>query len=180
MSAERRTWYDILGVEPDAPVRKIRAIYRLRSREAYPRRPGVGNEELQKHLNEAYQILKDPKRRKAYNELLGLPTKPRALKMGKPIYEEITVSSDRKAQSQHVPYTFSRWEPCSRCWGEGCPRCQGKGKTQETVSLTVTIPSNASQVIVAGQGAVSEPGGSRGDLILYVVWVQAEPGTTAK
>ena len=73
------TLYDILGVEPDAPPEKIKAIFRLRSREVYPRREGVGNEELQKQLNEAYEILKDPDKRREYNEQTRLPTTPHKL-----------------------------------------------------------------------------------------------------
>lgn len=161
-----RTLYDILGVDPKAPAEKIRAIYRLRTHAAYPRQPGVGSEEKQKQLNEAYRILRDPAKRRLYNEQTGLPLNPRALKPGRPIFQEIKVS----APDTPLPYTFSRWEPCARCWGEGCSRCQGKGKTREAVHLTVTVPPRAAQVLVEGQGAMSEPGGSRGDLILYVVW----------
>lgn len=164
------TLYGVLGVEPDAPAEKIKAIYRLRSRENYPRREGVGNEDLQKQLNEAYRTLRDPEKRQAYNQEMGLPTDPRPLKPGKPIYQEIRL--DSQSANQPVPYTFSRWEPCPRCWGEGCSRCHHKGKRLETVTLTVTVPPGASQVLVEGQGAMAEPGGRRGDLILYVVWVQ--------
>jgi DnaJ-class molecular chaperone len=163
------TLYDILGVEPKAPAEKIRAIYRLRTRETYPRRPGVGNEEVQKQLNEAYEILKDPDKRRAYNEQMGLPLSPRSLKPGRTIFQEIEIAT--QSTNRPISYTFSRWEPCPRCWGEGCSRCRGKGKTRETVNLAVTIPPDVSQVLVEGQGAVGEPGGNRGDLILYVVWV---------
>jgi DnaJ-class molecular chaperone len=165
-----RSWtlYDILGVEPDAPPEKIRAIYRLRSREAYPHREGIGDEELQKQLNEAYGILKDPEKRRDYNEQMRLPANPRPLKPGKPSYQEIRVSNQHA--NRPVSYTFSRWEPCSRCWGEGCTRCRGRGKTLEAASLTVTIPPGASRHLIEGQGIITEPGGSRGDLILYVIW----------
>ena len=163
----KRTLYDILGVEPDAPIEKIRAVYRLRSKETYPRSPGVGDEELQKQINGAYDILQDPEKRQEYNRQLGLP-KPRSLKPGQPIYEEISVSLETKANQ--IPVSLSRWEPCNRCWGEGCTGCQGQGKRLETISLTVTISPGVSQVVVEGQGAITEPGGSRGDLILYVVW----------
>lgn len=161
------TYYDLLGIEPNAPAQKIRAVYRLRSRETHPDGRN-GNEELQKLLNEAYEILRDPEKRREYNQQMGLPANPRALKLGQPIYEEIRLDSYHL--TQQVPFSFSRWEPCSLCWGEGCRHCRWKGKTLEEVLLTVTIPTGVSQVVVRGQGARSEPGGSRGDLILYVVW----------
>jgi DnaJ-class molecular chaperone len=162
-----RTLYDIFGVEPNAPIEKIRAFYRLKSREAHPDREN-GNEELQKLLNDAYEILRDPKKRKQYNQQMGLPLKPRAIKPGGPAYQEIEVS--RKDANQPISYTFSRWEPCGRCWGEGCNHCQGRGKIPETVTLTVIIPVGVSQYLVEGQGRIAEPGGSRGDLVLYVIW----------
>lgn len=162
------TLYDVLGVEPDAPAEKIKAIYYLRSREVYPYRPGVGDEELQKQLNEAYQALKNPEKRRAYNEVMKLPLTPRPLKPGKPIYIEVRVNQETSPDTP-IPLTFSRWEPCRRCWGEGCTFCQQKGKQRETVALTLKIPHKAQQLLVEGQGAVSEPGGNRGDLIVYVV-----------
>jgi DnaJ-class molecular chaperone len=165
---DKRTLYDVLGVEPNAPVEKIRAIYRWRSRQTYPRSPGVGNEELQKQLNGAYNILQDPEKRREYNEKMGLPLKPRPLKPGKPTYQEISV--DTQDANRPISYVFTRWEPCSRCWGEGCTRCQGRGKTLETVRLCVTVPAGVSQFLVEGQGTMTEPGSSRGDLILYVIW----------
>jgi DnaJ-class molecular chaperone len=161
------TLYDIFGVEPNAPIEKIRAVYRLRSQEAHPDREN-GSEERQKLLNDAYGILKDPEKRREYNEQMGLPLKPRSLKSGKPAYQEIAIS--RQDANQPVSYTFNRWEPCGRCWGEGCIYCQGKGKILETVELTVIIPADVSQYLVEGQGRAAEPGGSRGDLVLYVVW----------
>jgi DnaJ-class molecular chaperone len=162
------TYYDLLGVEPNAPVEKIRAIYRLRSRQVHPDR-GDGDEERQKQLNGAYGVLSDPEKRREYNQRLGLPVKPRALKSGQPIYEEIQV--DKHNQTRQVPFNFTRWEPCWRCWGEGCHHCQGKGKTLEQVGLIASVPAGVSQVVVERQGARTEPGGTRGDLILYVVWV---------
>lgn len=161
-------YYDLLGIEPNAPAEKIKAIYRLRSKDAYPRREGVGNEELQKQLNQAYEILKDPEKRREYNQQMGLPLKLRALKPGYPIYEEVQITP-HDGQAIDVPFDFSRWEPCRRCWGDGCHHCQGKGKILEKVSLMLSIPAGVSQVLVAGQGIMSEPGGSRGDLIVYVV-----------
>jgi curved DNA-binding protein CbpA len=86
----------------------------------------VGNEELQKQLNVAYEILRDSDKRKEYNQLLGLPLNPRSLRAGKPSYQEIQV--DTQAANQPVSYTFFRWEPCERCWGEGCRYC-GAGQS---------------------------------------------------
>lgn len=162
-----RTLYDVFGVEPNAPAEKIRAIFRLRTQQNHPDRKN-GNGDLQKLLNEAYAILRDPDKRREYNEKLGLPLTPRSLKSGKPVYGEITL--EHQQANQPVTYSFSRWEPCNRCWGEGCSRCHHQGKIREQVTLTVTVPAGVSQHLVEDQGRVVEPGGNRGDLILYVIW----------
>lgn len=161
------TLYDVLEVEPNAPAAKIQAVFRLRTRQAHPDRKN-GNEDTQKLLNEAYTILRDPDKRREYNQQLGLPAKPRPLKPGKPVYGEIEL--DRQEANRPTTYSFTRWEPCHRCWGVGCSRCQRKGKVRETVTLTLTVPAGVSQYLVENQGRATDPGGSRGDLVLYVIW----------
>ena len=161
------TLYDVFGVEPNAPAEKIQAIFRLRTQQAHPDRKN-GNGDLQKLLNEAYAILRDPDKRREYNEQLGLPLTPRSLKPGKTMYGEIELS--RQEANQPTSFSFTRWEPCSRCWGEGCHRCQHKGKVRQTVTLPVSVPAGVSQHLVEGQGGRTEPGGTRGDLVLYVIW----------
>lgn len=161
------TLYDVFGVEPNAPAEKIQALFRLRTQQNHPDRKN-GNGDLQVLLNEAYAILRDPDKRREYNERLGLPVTPRTLKPGKPVYGEIELS--RQDAYQPVSYSFTRWEPCSRCWGEGCARCHYKGKSRKNVTLTVTVPAGVSQHLVEDEGRVIESGGSRGDLILYVIW----------
>lgn len=161
------TLYDVFGVEPNAPAEKIRALFRLRTQQNHPDRKN-GNGDLQALLNEAYAILRNPDKRREYNQQMGLPLPSRSLKPGKPVYGEIAL--ERQQANQPVPYSFSRWEPCSRCWGEGCDRCHSQGKVCEKVTLVVTVPDGVSQHLVEGQGRITEPGGNRGDLILYVIW----------
>jgi DnaJ-class molecular chaperone len=162
-----QTLYDVLGVETNAPAGKIQAIFRLRTQQTHPDRKN-GNGDLQKLLNEAYAVLKDPEKRREYNEEMGLPLNPRPLKPGKTVYGEISLG--RQEANRPTLYSFIRWEPCSRCWGEGCSRCQHKGKIHQTVTLTVTVPAKVSQHLVEDQGKIAEPGGRRGDLVLYVIW----------
>lgn len=161
------TLYDVFGVEPNAPAEKIQALFRLRTQQNHPDRKN-GNGDLQVLLNEAYAILRDPDKRREYNEQMGLPLTPRSLKTGKPAYGEIAL--ERQQANQPVAYSFSRWEPCGRCWGEGCARCHHQGKIRQKVTLTMRVPAGVSQHLVEGQGRVTEPGGGRGDLVLYVIW----------
>jgi hypothetical protein len=66
----RRNYYRILQVQPDAPQEIIQASYRTLMLEL-KRHPDLGgsNEEAAL-LNEAYEILRDPQRRVAYDEEL--------------------------------------------------------------------------------------------------------------
>lgn len=64
------TYYDILGVTPAAPKEIISAVYRAWMK-AMRVHPDLGGDpELAKTINEAYDILKDPERRAAYDERL--------------------------------------------------------------------------------------------------------------
>lgn len=163
------TLYDVLGVEPSAPPEKIRAIYRLRSRATHPRRPGEGDPDRQRLLNEAYEILGDPNQRADYNQAQGISSKPRALRPGASIFAEVAVSKRIAARGGAAKARFTRWKTCHICWGEGCHRCRQKGRIAEEITLTVHVPPGAQKIVVDGQGAAADPGGPRGDLVLYVV-----------
>jgi curved DNA-binding protein CbpA len=63
-------YYGILGCTPDASPDEIRRAYRRRALECHPdRNPGdPGAEERFKRLSEAYAVLTDPARRRAFDE----------------------------------------------------------------------------------------------------------------
>ena len=68
----RRNYYRILHVQPDAPTEIIRASYRTVMREL-KKHPDLGGSTWDAEvLNEAYEILSNPQRRAAYDEELFL------------------------------------------------------------------------------------------------------------
>lgn len=70
--ATPRTYYDILGITPKAPLEIIAAVYRAWM-QALRCHPDLGgDEELAKTINAAYETLKDPERRVAYDERIQL------------------------------------------------------------------------------------------------------------
>jgi curved DNA-binding protein CbpA len=84
----RRNYYRILQVQPDAPMEVIRASYRTQMREL-KRHPDLGgSDEAAAILNEAYEILSNPVRRTAYDKDLlrrYIFTKPTPTDARKPI-----------------------------------------------------------------------------------------------
>ena len=65
-----KDYYEILGVKPDAKDADIKSAYRRLARKYHPDvSKESGAEEKFKSINEAYEALKDPARRKAYDRL---------------------------------------------------------------------------------------------------------------
>src|SRR5919108_2248938 len=68
---EFKDYYAVLGVSPDADEQTIKQAYRKLARQYHPDvNPGdQAAEERFKEVNEAYQALSDPERRRKYDEL---------------------------------------------------------------------------------------------------------------
>jgi len=65
-----KDYYAILGVEPSAGEAEIKATYRRLARKYHPDvSKEAGAEEKFKAINEAYEVLRDQKKRQAYDEL---------------------------------------------------------------------------------------------------------------
>jgi curved DNA-binding protein CbpA len=69
-SMEFKDYYGILGVEPSAGDAEIKTAYRRLARKYHPDvSKEAGAEDKFKAVNEAYEALRDPARRKAYDQL---------------------------------------------------------------------------------------------------------------
>lgn len=65
-----KDYYDILGVKPDATEAAIKSAYRKLARKYHPDvSKEAGAEEKFKSVNEAYEALKDPAKRRAYDQV---------------------------------------------------------------------------------------------------------------
>src|SRR5271154_3698739 len=65
-----KDYYDTLGVKPEATEAQIKSAYRRLARKYHPDvSKESGAEEKFKAVNEAYEALKDPAKRRAYDQL---------------------------------------------------------------------------------------------------------------
>jgi len=67
--AAPKDYYKILGVSEHADAAAIKRAYRELARKYHPDIGGKANEERFKDINEAYQVLSDPKKRQEYDNL---------------------------------------------------------------------------------------------------------------
>ena len=67
---EYKDYYDILGLKKDAPQDEIKRVYRKLARKYHPDVSKEKDAETKfKEVGEAYEVLKDPEKREAYDQL---------------------------------------------------------------------------------------------------------------
>jgi curved DNA-binding protein len=72
-----KDYYDILGIKPEASEAEIKSAYRKLARKYHPDvSKEAGAEEKFKSVNEAYEALKDPAKRKAYDQIKAQGYRP--------------------------------------------------------------------------------------------------------
>jgi DnaJ-class molecular chaperone len=86
------TYYDILGVKPEATRDEIRRAYRAAAHRLHPdRNPAPDAESRFRELAEAYKTLSDTRKRHAYDARLATPPDTGAA----PHYSWTNIASDR-------------------------------------------------------------------------------------
>ncbi len=70
MTVQFKNYYDILGVSRNASKEEIHRAYRKLARKFHPDiNKEAGAEDKFKEINEAHEVLKDPEKRKRYDQL---------------------------------------------------------------------------------------------------------------
>ena len=105
------TWYEVLGVQPDATTREIRRAYVLRARRSHPdfhagadASTRATSEARMRDLNEAWAVLGDPARRTAYDATLASPSRDHSIDAAQPRRADRPTGA---ADPDFVPYDDS-------------------------------------------------------------------------
>lgn len=66
--AQTKDFYETLGVTRDASEEEVKKAFRQQARKYHPDNKETGNEEHFKEINQAYEVLSDPKKRAIYDQ----------------------------------------------------------------------------------------------------------------
>src|SRR5215211_4932764 len=153
--------YKVLGVDKKASDDQIKKAYRKLAREYHPdTNPGDASaEERFKDVQEAYSILSDPDKRRAYDSgggVFGSGFDPGNFRegfggfgagqpaRGRDLETDVHVSFDQAMGGAQVPVSVPMSAPCPTCHGTGakpgtsptvCSRCHGRGVEAESQGL---------------------------------------------
>lgn len=135
--------YEILGVEPTASNRELKKAFMIKARQLHPDKNQDDPNATEKfqELNEAYEVLKDPERRKIYDEygpeglregagqnadfgdilshLFGFNTDPNARPKTRNIIKEIPATLEELYNGAEKKITIERHVVCKKCNGTG-------------------------------------------------------------
>src|SRR5262245_15113717 len=164
-----RDYYDVLGVSPDAGADEIKRAYRQLARRYHPDISGEDRGAMFLEVSRAYEVLRDPARRRAYNAGRGrgadvladevaidFPSAASVLDRmrhsffgdgpGATLSAEIALTPEEAfwgtVVSMHVPFQRT----CARCGGRGevwtdwCGVCRGRGELTVEHEVRLRIP----------------------------------------
>lgn len=122
----RRNYYRLLQVQPDAPVEIIRASYRTMMRELKLHPDLGGTADLAAAINEAYEVLSDPANRAEYDRRLSVQFARRGF----------APSAGVKTPARAYACLFCKHKLARKpSPGERCPGCESPLESQEIASL---------------------------------------------
>jgi DnaJ-class molecular chaperone len=160
--------YDILGVDPSIDEHGLKKAYAKKALECHPDKHPDDPDATEKfqRLNEAWEILKDPERRRIYDEhgaeglranspedfsdLLShvFGSRQNARRRTRDKVEELAVSLEELFSGAEKAVTIERRVPCSVCGASGCKpgfspqpceKCGGRGQVVMVSEMMRTV-----------------------------------------
>jgi curved DNA-binding protein len=190
-----KDYYQVMGLNRDASAKDVKMAYRRLARKYHPDLSKEPNaEEKFKELGEAYEVLKDPEKRKIYDQYgkdwqsrqQGAHTSPQQetwdwnvgrngqeYQFSEDFFESLFGRKQQREQQftghdYHSDLHINLEEAYKGCVRElHLPLPHQKGGQTLRVQIPAGVKSGQ-QIRLAGQGAPSPTGGSRGDLYLTV------------
>lgn len=170
------TPYEILQVSPDATEAEIKRAFRRLAKALHPDSGNPGDVERFRRVQEAYETLSSPERRRAYDASSSVPVSfvggfTETMRPSRRGFEE--VRRPRPEPSAHLDIVLSEAEArrggsavlevpleatCLRCGGRAfdffgaCPRCAGTGRERRYERVVFDLPSGVEDgELVAGR-----------------------------
>ncbi len=158
--------YELLGVSSDASESEIKAAYRMLARKFHPDSGRPGDVERFRKIQEAYEILSDPARRRDYDRARShsvpvswtggfeeplapfreVSARPRRVP---PVELDIVLSEDEAVRGGDAVFEIAKDIDCPDCGGSGfgfygwCPACRGEGGVVARERIRFRIPPGA-------------------------------------
>lgn len=183
-----KDYYKIMGISRDATDTEIKTAYRKLARKYHPDISQEPNaEEKFKELGEAYEVLKDPKKRKAYDQYIrdwdfsrkanysaeraDWGAAEEAFHFGPDFFESIFGAGFREAPTAGADYHSSILISLEDAYQGTVKQLTLPTAEGGTQTLRVKIPKGVKpgqKIRLPGQGAPGKRGGKKGDLYLTV------------
>lgn len=170
-------YYELLGVSSSASESEIKAAYRRLARQLHPDSGQPGDVARFREIQEAYETLSDPERRRTYDSARNpavsiswtggfeeplapfreVVARPRRVT---PAELDIVLSEGEAAQGGETVLEIAKDIDCRDCGGSGfgfygwCPGCRGEGVVRAREKIRFRIPAGAESgdVVLARAG----------------------------
>jgi molecular chaperone DnaJ len=189
-------YYIILGVDSDATQDQIKSAYRRKAKQSHPDHY-EGSSKPFRDLQEAYETLSDPARRRTYDEELArearLQAPPRAMRVetlrSRRCPVEPLIPTERSTGLERAPSDQFSYPPFAESFGRLWDELGSSVRpgTEALEDLQVSIPLTREQALRGGRVRVRIPIRARcpncrgyGRVGFYVCWECAGEGTVVE